>query len=129
MQNLNLKERFHAEVLKFGAQAVLPKNLNDNWLELLTFQALLHSNENVTSDCPELLAAVLSILFMKANYQDLHMDQSELFNYLHLYSIELYVEKLNRTGNAKIDSATIDTILTDESFHKTTELAEVWRKA
>lgn len=126
MQNLNLKERFHSEVLKFGAQAVLPTNLNDHWLDALTSQALLHSNENVTSDCPELLSAVLSILFMKANYRDIHMDQSELFNYLHLYSIELYVEKLNRSGNAKIDSATIDTILTDASFHKTTELAKAW---
>ena len=39
MQNLDSRERFHAEVLKFGAQAVLPTKLNDHWLDVLTSQA------------------------------------------------------------------------------------------
>jgi hypothetical protein len=127
MLNVNLKERFYPDLLRHGAYALLPAHLNDEWLDFLTRQALLVSNELDSSKFSELLSAVLSILYMRANYKTLCLSQSELLNYLHLYSIELHVETLNRTGDTKIESATIDTILTDLSLDKTDDLAKAWK--
>lgn len=126
MQSVNLKERFYEDVMKLGAYALLPANLNDEWLDFLTRQALLISNQENNSEFSEILAAVLSILLVKFNRQTLELDQSELMNYLHLYSIELYAEMINRSGDVTIASATMETILTEASFHKTTQLAELW---
>lgn len=126
MKNENLKERFYADLLKLGAHAVLPANLNDEGLNFLTTQSLLLSNQVESSEFSELLAAVIAILTMKSNSQTLNIEQSELMNYLHLYSIELYAEMISRNGGAKIASATMETILTEASFHKTTQLEELW---
>jgi hypothetical protein len=126
MKSVNLKERFYAELLELGAYALLPANLNDEWLDFLTRQAFLISNQNNNSEFSEVLAAVLSILLMKSNCQLFNFDESELMNYLHLYSIELYAEMMSRNGNAKIAGATMETILTEASYHKTTQLVELW---
>lgn len=126
MQSVNLKERFYEDLMRLGAYALLPANLNDFWLDFLTRQALLISNQEDSSEFAEILAAVLSILLLKSNRQTLELDQSELMNYLHLYSIELYAEMVNRIGDAKIASATMETILTEASFHKTTQLEKLW---
>lgn len=126
MQSVNFKERFYEDLMKLGAYALLPANLNDCWLDFLTRQALLISNQEDSSEFAEILAAVLSILLLKSNRQTLELDQSELMNYLHLYSIELYAETISRNGDTKIASATMETILTEASFHKTTQLAELW---
>lgn len=126
MQSVNLKERFYEDLMTLGAYALLPANLNDEWLDFLTRQALLISNQEDSSEFSEILAAVLSILLVKFNRQTLELDQSELMNFLHLYSIELYAEMINRSGDAKIASATMETILTEASFHKTTQLEELW---
>lgn len=126
MQSVILKERFYEDLLALGAYALLPANLNDEWLDFLTRQAFLISNQENTSEFSEVLAAVLSILLMKSNCQSINLDESELMDYLHFYSIELYAEMISRNGAAKIASATMETILTDASFHKLTKLEELW---
>lgn len=126
MQSVNLKERFYEDLMKLGAYALLPANLNDEWLDFLTRQAFLISNQDNKPEFSEVLAAVLSILLMKSSCQSLNLDESELMDYLHLYSIELYAEMISRHRDAKITSATMETILTDASFHKLTQLEELW---
>lgn len=126
MQSENLKERFYEDLLRLGAYALLPANLNDEWLDFLTRQALLVSNQEHSSEFSEILAAVLSILLVKFNCQTLELAQSELMNYLQLYSIELYAETISRNGDTIIASATMETILTEASFHKTTQLEGLW---
>ena len=128
MKNPAVNANFYSEVLKLGAYAVLPVNLSDKWLDELTRQAQVIEEQFDSAKFPELLAAVLSILFAKSNYKELSMPRSELRNYLHLYSIELYAEKINRNTDFKIASATMETVLTDMSFHKTTAVAEALDK-
>lgn len=123
MTNENNQNIFHKEVLIRGATALLPTNLSDKWLDVLVQQALRLNDESETKICPELLAAILSILAAKFPTSALSLCQSKLFEYMHLYAIELYTEKFARMNNTLRSLVTLDSILTEDSFHRATTLA------
>ena len=107
-----LLEQFKNEVLNNGAEAALPCNLSDKWLNILVSQGEnLPGDENSTT---ELLAVVLHLLFFKNDYKkEVSINEKQLLDYTEAYVIELSFEEICRKTEFKLNPATLDTIFTD----------------
>lgn len=125
MNSDDLESHFYREVLMAGQDSVLPVNLSDAWLDVLLIQAQALHDQKDRPQFSELLAAVLKILFHRCATNELTLNESQLFKYLDLYSIELSMEKINRTTRIKTTAATMETILTDRNIEMTSPISEI----
>lgn len=124
MNNSESEKSFYQEVLLASPDAALPKNLNDEWLDLLLHQAQEMHDKKVDAEFPDLLNSVLKILFVRNGTEELSITGPELFKYLDQYSIELSFEKISRVTKLKIVPATMDSILTGRTFEMTAPVTE-----
>ncbi len=108
-------EKFKDEVLAFGAEACLPKNLQQYWLDYIAFNIdeLLEHGKDLA---PEILLMIFEIQVKKRGVREISFTSEELFEYLNHLRIEISFERLNRSGLGKIEPATIETIFTDRPF-------------
>lgn len=127
MQKENTLHLFKQEVLDTGADACLPSNLSDYWLETLSRQAdevLEGSGEN--SNSAALLAAILHILQAKnESATEIKVPLEKLFDFYQSYRIELGLEEVHRKTDIKYDPATLASIFTDRTV--TTWRDDTWR--
>lgn len=109
--------RFKKEVLYYGAESCLPKNLSHYWLDRLSMQAntlLVEEHSVEEQSCPEIFAALIFLLFHKNQPEaEIQVSLEELFKHCQHYAIELSLEEVHRKTNVKYEAATLDTILTE----------------
>jgi hypothetical protein len=117
---MSLLKRFHAEVVEGGAEACLPRNLPDEWLDLLikAIDDLLESSD--TDDTAILerraiaLAAMLPILRAKYVEQtEVELPWDTVFDHCKSYRIELNLELVHRRTDVKVEPATLESIFTN----------------
>lgn len=119
MSNDDLISRFKTEVMDTGPESTLPCNLSDEWLNVLLEQSNKMANldqledEDNSSVCTELLAAVLHILMAKNGFEEVSIEQTELLQIMEQYTMELAIEELSRRTEFKCEPATLETIFTN----------------
>lgn len=116
---MSLLKRFHAEVILGGAEACLPRNLSDEWLDLL-IEAIDDTLESAETDVPARLerraitvAVVIPLLRVKyATEREAVIPWEKVHEHLQEYRIELNLELVHRLTEIKCEPATLDTIFT-----------------
>ena len=116
----SLKDRFYKEVFMASPEAVLPKNLSDEWLDILLVQAQCMHDKEDGSRFTWLVSSVLQILINRSETSEFSVTEEELAEYLNNYSTELSLEKINRVTGMQTSSATLETILTNRVIEMTT---------
>jgi hypothetical protein len=112
------------EVLDHGAEATLPVNLPDLWLELLArdLDMLL---DGVDEDCDGHsyltvpLAIIVHILFGKQgeNERQVSFSDEDLHNYLSSLRFEIALEEVRRCTDLSPEPATLKTIFTNRKVN------------
>ena len=111
--------RFNNEVLSYGPTAVLPQNLNSNWIHKLQKIAddFLDSNFAL-HDCkdprdigdPILMACVYEILgFQQRDSAD--VSPKEMAEKMAIYSLSILMESVNRESDIRLEPPNLDDIL------------------
>jgi hypothetical protein len=113
MSEDELKARFYKEVFMSSVEALLPKNLSDEWLEVLLSQAQCMHDKKNNAHFSLIVSAVLQILSNRSESAKITLTEDELLEYLNSYSMELSLEKINRVTDVRTSSATLETILTN----------------
>ena len=108
-------ERLSKEVLQQGAEAALPCNLPDEWLDLLErdLEMILQEGDHSYLTAP--LAMVVHILFHKhgGKGKEVTFSEEDLFNYLRFLYFEVSLETVRRHTDIAPLPATLETILTN----------------
>ena len=112
--------RFNNEVLSSGPSAVLPQNLNDEWIKILqkTVDDFLDTNFDL-DECkdprdvgdPVLMACVYEI----AKYQDgnkTDYTSKEMAEKMVIYALAITMETVNRESNIELEPPSLDNVLT-----------------
>ena len=111
--------RFNNEVLSYGPSAVLPQNLNAEWIKILQQMAddFLDTNFDL-AECkdprdvgdPVLMACVYEI----ARYQDgdkAEYASNEMAEKMVIYALAVTMESVNRESNIALEPPSLDNIL------------------
>ena len=111
--------RFNNEVLSFGPSAVLPQNLNGEWINILQKMAddFLDTNFDL-QECknpqdigdPVLMACVYEI----AGYQNdkkIDFTPKEMAEKVAIYALAITMESVNRESNIKLEPPNLDNVL------------------
>ena len=111
--------RFNNEVLSYGPSAVLPQNLNGEWIKILQQMAddFLDTNFNL-EECkdprdvgdPVLMACVYEIV----KYQDgdtARYASKEIAEKMVIYALAITMESVNRESNIGLEPPGLDNIL------------------
>lgn len=104
---------FEEEVLSKGINAVLPRNLKDNWLRYLLTQIHKLDNDENSSDLKSLVAAVLLILESKSGQTKKDLSDDQLREFVSQYCTELQLEAVHRNTEFNISAATKDNIFSN----------------
>ncbi len=104
-----------------GAEACLPRNLPDEWLEMAAQSAEdILDEAAVPAAEPRgaiALAALLCILeAKKATGGSLEVSYEQLHEYVNMYRIELSLELVHRHSDIKYEPASLNLILTDREI-------------
>ncbi len=114
MEKSNM-ERLSKEVLKQGAEAALPCNLTDEWLELLErdLEMILQEGDHSYLTAP--LAMVAHLLFHKngGKGKKVTFSEEDLFKSLQFLHFEIALETVRRNTDIAPMPATLETILTN----------------
>ncbi len=114
MEKSNI-ERLSKEVFQLGAEAALPCNLPDEWLDLLErdLEMILQEGDHSYLTAP--LAIVVHLMFHKngGNGKEVTFSEEDLFNYLRYLHFEIALEGVRRNTNIAPAPATLETILTN----------------
>ena len=111
--------RFNNEVLSYGPTAVLPQNLNSNWIKKLQkiTDDFLDSNFAL-DECkdprdigdPILMACVYEILgFQQRDSAD--VSPIEMAEKMAIYSLSILMESVNRESDIRLEPPNLDDIL------------------
>ncbi len=111
--------KFSNEVLSHGPDAVLPQNLNKEWLNILKEMAeyFIGSNYDL-EECknpediadPILSVCVLELLRSKPN-NNTDISTEEMLEKITIYSLSLIMEAVNRESDIGIEHPTLENIL------------------
>ena len=112
--------RFNNEVLSYGPSAVLPQNLNAEWIKILQKMAddfldtnfdLYECNDPRDVGDPVLMACVYEI----ARYQDgnkTDYTSKEMAEKMVIYALAITMESVNRESNIGLEPPSLDNVLT-----------------
>ena len=111
--------RFNNEVLSYGPSAVLPQNLNAEWIKILQKMAddfldtnfdLYECNDPRDVGDPVLMACVYEI----AKYQEgdrVEYTSKEMAEKMVIYSLAITMESVNRESNIGLEPPNLDNVL------------------
>ena len=119
------------EVVSCGAEAVLPQNLNDEWLDRLyvgakhfislIMQDIAEDEENIDKAFEDeysmlLLTAVLEIVHQQSGYvaERPEIPEMEIIEKMKCYSLSVVLETIGRITDVRIDPPSLDTIFDKE---------------
>jgi hypothetical protein len=111
--------RFNNEVLSHGPSAVLPQNLNAEWIRIIQKMAddFLDANFDL-NECkdprdigdPVMMACVYEI----ARYQDgenVDFTPKEMAEKVAIYALAITMESVNRESNIRLEAPNLDNVL------------------
>jgi hypothetical protein len=111
--------RFNNEVLSYGPTAVLPQNLNNEWLRNLQklSEDFLDSNFDLY-ECkdprdigdPVLMACVYEILYYQHG-EDVDLTPNDMAEKLTIYALSIIMEAVQRETDIGVKPANLDNIL------------------
>lgn len=98
-----------------GAEAALPSNLSNHWLELISRD--LEYMDDDSEDAPHTISGpmylILQILMHRAGTDQVEISNEELYRYFVDYQLEVGLEMVSRHTEVKAEPATLETIFTD----------------
>lgn len=104
-----------------GAEAALPSNLSDQWLELISRD--LEYLDDDSDDAPHTISGpmylILQILMHRAGTDQMQISNEELYRYFVDYQIEIGLEIVSRRTEVKAEPATLATIFTNRDVEVT----------
>ena len=111
--------RFNNEVLSNGSSAVLPQNLNGEWITILQKMAddFLDTNFDL-QECknpqdmgdPVLMACVYEIAGYQ-NEKNVDFTPKEMAEKVAIYALAITMESVNRESNIELDPPNLDNVL------------------
>jgi hypothetical protein len=111
--------KFNNQVLKYGPEAILPQNLNNEWLPILQKMAedFLNTSYDL-NECkkpedvadPILSVCVLDILRSQGD-DSTDIAIEKMLEMITIYSLSLIMEAVNRESEIKIEQPTLGNIL------------------
>ena len=129
--------KFSNEVLKKGPDAVLPQNLNKNWLDTLQKMAedFLEANYDLeqckkpgdTAD-PILSVCVSEILRSQRNDKT-DISDEDILKKIPIYSLSLIIEAVNRESDLGIEKPDLENILSWDRIIRIKEINPEFIKA
>ncbi|MGD8294397.1 MAG: hypothetical protein PVF37_21975 [Desulfobacterales bacterium] len=133
--------RFNNEVLSFGPNAVLPQNLNNEWIMILQALAddFLDTNFDL-QECknpqdigdPVLIACVYEIARYN-NGENVEYSSKELAEKVAIYAIAITMESVNRESDIELEPPNLDNVLSIDRIiafkNKNPEFVNVLKQA
>jgi hypothetical protein len=110
-------KRFAAEVLQQGADAVLPQNLPDRWLNALLEEAEIFQEEDsdIEETCAGLLSAVILILSQHRGHPDqMEIPVTTLLCCMSYYVMTLSGESVSRHTDIWVEPPTLENIFQED---------------
>jgi hypothetical protein len=110
-------KRFAAEVLQQGADAVLPQNLSDRWLNALLEEAEIFQEEDsdIEETCAGLLSAVILILSQHSGHPDqMEIPVTTLLCCMSYYVMTLSGESVSRHTDIWVEPPTLENIFQED---------------
>lgn len=108
-------KKFKRNVIEHGADACLPVNLSDEWLDYLDAELACLDDEESDLSCS--LAAIVTILMAKNAHQDEYSATvDELFDKIIEFKIEIGLEIVMRRTEIKYKPANLDNIFTNREI-------------
>jgi hypothetical protein len=113
--------QFVKEVVQKDVKCLLPQNLSDKWLEILSDEAKefiniqngLPANENIIMSA--LLISVLTILeHQKGKKGTVEVVPEELIRAMQNYIVALSAEEISRKTDIKVEPPTLENIFRDD---------------
>jgi len=111
--------RFNNQVLKYGPDAILPQNLNKEWLPIL--QKMAEDFLNTSYDLnkckkPEdvadpILSVCVSDILRSQGDDNTDISIEKILEMITIYSLSLIMEAVNRESAIKIEQPTLENIL------------------
>ena len=113
-----LLSKFGNEVLSGGPDAVLPQNLNSEWLPIVQRMADAFLDANFDGDacrvngfsCDPILSACVSEILSHQNNGKVDIREAEMFEKLTLYSLAITLESVRKDTEIAIEPPTLDNI-------------------
>jgi hypothetical protein len=115
--------QFSSEVLWRGADAVLPQNIPDRWLDALLDEADMfepgepdpEEGHHVEDCCAGLLGAVFVLIMeQRGNPPKLEIAASTLLRSIHSYILALSAESVSRHTDIWVEPPTLENIFDEE---------------
>lgn len=113
MKNNEIEKRFRVEVLARDTLSTLPCNLTDEWLKILSLQAINLAEGPPEARTTELVAGLLHIISAKHAPEPVDLSEADLFDYFQQYQIELALEEIRRYSDIAPSAASLETIFTE----------------
>ena len=110
-------KQFAAEVLQQGADAVLPQNLPDRWLNALLEEAEIFQEEDsdIEETCTGLLSAVILILSQHRGHPDqMEIPVTTLLCCMSYYVMTLSGESVSRHTDIWVEPPTLENIFQED---------------
>jgi len=110
-------KQFAAEVLQQGADAVLPQNLPDRWLNALLEEAEIFQEEDsdIEETCAGLLSAVILILSQHRGHPDqMEIPVTTLLCCMSYYVMTLSGESVSRHTDIWVEPPTLENIFQED---------------
>ncbi|TMN16129.1 hypothetical protein [Pseudoxanthomonas sp. X-1] len=112
-------ERLQEEILSKSADAALPSQLSDFWLNSIARDLEVLDCELGSRDPAVLhaltgpLALIVHILVGKSNSMTATVSQDDLVRFFHDYRMEIALEQVSRSTRTQMSPATLETIFTN----------------
>jgi hypothetical protein len=111
--------KFNNEVLKKGPDAVLPQNLNKNWLDTLQKMAedFLETNYDLEQckkpeDTADPILSVCVSEILRSQHNDIaDISDEDILEKIPIYSLSLIIEAVNRESDLGIETPNLENIL------------------
>jgi hypothetical protein len=114
-------KQFVNEVVQKDVKGLLPQNLSDRWLDVLSEEAedFINIQEGILPDekttMSALVISVLTILeHQKGKKGSVEVTQEELIRCFQNYIVALSAEEISRTTDIKVEPPTLENIFRDD---------------
>ena len=118
--------KFNNEVLRYGPDAVLPQNLNKEWLDTLQKMAedFLETNYDL-EQCKKpgdivdpILSVCVSEILRSQHTDKANISDEDILKKIPIYSLSLIIEAVNRESDLGIEKPNLENLLSWDRIRK-----------
>ena len=121
--------KFNNEVLKYGPDAVLPQNLNKEWLETLQKMAedFLEANYDLEQcqkpgDTADPILSVCVSEILRSQHRDkTDISDEDILKKIPIYSLSLIIEAVNRESDLGLEKPNLENLLSWDRIRRIKE--------